>query len=123
MTAVRPGSGRVDFATPALGPGLATLLAARDDGRPTLASVDGAGGCHQDRSPSTRRRSRRTSRAALWLRPADGIALVGVGRAGRPSPMDRSICRGRAGLAGLIGAARVVGASPVLIGGLGFTGR
>ncbi len=62
--------------------------------------------------------------AALWMRPADGIALVGVGRAWATEPEgpDRFAEAERA-WQGLLGAARVEGASPVLMGGLGFTGR
>ena len=62
--------------------------------------------------------------AALWLRPADGTALVGIGRAwatasrvpiGSPMPSEPG--------ASCCAAARVADASPVLCGGLGFTGR
>ena len=63
--------------------------------------------------------------AALWLRPADGIALVGVGRAWATEPdgPDRFAEAERALAASSSAAARVAGASPVLMGGLGFTGR
>ena len=123
MTAVRPGSGRADVATPALGPGLAALLAARDGGRPTLASLTVPVGA-VDPISLYAAAVEADLEAALWLRPADGIALVGVGRAWATEPdgPDRFAEAERAWQE-LIGAARVAGASPVLMGGLGFTGR
>jgi isochorismate synthase len=59
--------------------------------------------------------------AALWLRPADATAIVGIGRAWAIEPEGPARFREaevawRALVAG-------VDAEPVLIGGLGFTGR
>jgi isochorismate synthase len=68
---------------------------------------------------------------ALWLRPRDGLALVGVGRAWETGPAGP----GRFGDAeaawrAVLARARVdrdgpdvAGAGPVLLGALGFTGR
>ena len=62
--------------------------------------------------------------AALWLRPQDGTALVGVGRswATEPEGPGRFVDAER-DWRELMRTARVAGASPVLMGGLGFTGR
>lgn len=63
--------------------------------------------------------------AALWLRPSDGLALVGVGRAwavGDPGP-GRFRDAELAWRALVADAALAPGATPTLLGGLGFTGR
>ncbi len=123
MTAVRPGSGRADVATPALGKSLSALLAPRDDGRPTLASVTVPVGA-VDPISLYAAAVEADLEAALWLRPADGIALVGVGRAWATEPDGpERFAEAERAWQELIGAARVGGASPVLMGGLGFTGR
>jgi isochorismate synthase len=72
--------------------------------------------------------------AALWLQPADGAALVAIGRAWavEPAGPDRFAAAARA-WRGLLGDAALGGlaaepgdlprgAGPVLLGGLGFTG-
>jgi isochorismate synthase len=67
---------------------------------------------------------------ALWLRPSEGFALVGIGRAWSVEPSDPGRFRD-AGLAveSLLAEARVSrpaevrGLGPVLLGGLGFSGR
>jgi isochorismate synthase len=125
MTAVRPGNRRMEPAAPALAASLASLLDGPGDGdRPRLASVTASVGA-VDPISLYAAAVEADLEAALWLRPADGIALVGVGRAWATEPdgPDRFAEAERAwqGLVG--GAARVAGASPVLIGGLGFTGR
>ena len=62
--------------------------------------------------------------AALWLQPAEGIALVGIGRAWSTAfeGPDRFADAERAWRE-LLRTARVADANPVLMGGLGFTGR
>jgi isochorismate synthase len=68
--------------------------------------------------------------AAAWMRPAEGFALIGIGRAWsvEPEGPDRFTTAERAWRDLVVGA-RVDGADgdirtgPVLIGGLGFTGR
>jgi isochorismate synthase len=62
--------------------------------------------------------------AALWLRPQEGMALVGVGRtwATEPEGPGRFV-DAEHDWRELLRTARISGASPVLIGGLGFTGR
>jgi isochorismate synthase len=62
--------------------------------------------------------------AALWLRPSEGLALVGVGRAWAaegegPARFHDAESTWRA----LVGDARLDGDAPVLLGGLGFSGR
>ena len=72
--------------------------------------------------------------AALWLQPADGFALVGIGRAWAVEPAGRdrfaiaaeawtALLRG-ATLPGTVGGSAPLprGAGPLLLGGLGFTG-
>lgn len=75
--------------------------------------------------------------AALWLQPADGFALVGIGRAWEVAPggpgrfataadgwraaLARATSGGEPAAGGPDGLPR--GAGPVLLGGLGFTGR
>jgi isochorismate synthase len=69
--------------------------------------------------------------AALWLQPAEGLALVGIGRAWsvEPAGPDR-FERAAAAWRALLACARAAGAparmprgaGPVLLGGLGFTG-
>jgi len=73
--------------------------------------------------------------AALWLQPSDGSAIVGIGRAWAVTPTgpERFTDAGRSwrellgrGAARDAAAARARlprGAGPVLLGGLGFTGR
>jgi isochorismate synthase len=73
--------------------------------------------------------------AALWLQPSEGSALVGVGRAwavepggpGRFAVADRSWRALLAGSVGHGGSPELPdpprGAGPILLGGLGFTGR
>ncbi len=124
MTAVRPGSGRTELAASSLGPRIAALLDDRDDDHgPTLASVTAPVGI-VDPISLYAAAVEADLEAALWLRPADGTALVGIGRAWATEPdgPDRFAEAERA-WQGLLRAARVAGASPVLMGGLGFTGR
>ena len=73
--------------------------------------------------------------AALWLQPSEGSAIVGIGRAwavepggpGRFAVADRSWRALLAGSVGHGGSPELPdpprGAGPVLLGGLGFTGR
>lgn len=73
--------------------------------------------------------------AALWLQPSEGTAIVGIGRAwavgpdgpGRFTAAGRSwrelLARSRSGGAVAPRPAVPRGAGPVLLGGLGFTGR
>ncbi|MEO5917971.1 MAG: isochorismate synthase [Candidatus Limnocylindrales bacterium] len=67
--------------------------------------------------------------AALWLRPSEGFALVGVGRAWaiEPEGPDRFAVAAAAwdrAIDGLTPAGELPrGIGPVLMGGLGFTGR
>jgi isochorismate synthase len=69
--------------------------------------------------------------AALWLQPAAGLALIGIGRtwAIEPSGADRFTAAGDAWRSVLATAlsdgadTALRGAGPVLLGGLGFTGR
>ena len=62
--------------------------------------------------------------AALWLRAQDGIALVGVGRAWATEPEGPGrFVDAERDWREVMRTARVAGASPVLMGGLGFTGR
>jgi isochorismate synthase len=62
--------------------------------------------------------------AALWLRPSEGLAIVGIGRAWAvegegPTRFHAAETAWRA----LVRDARLDGAAPVLLGGLGFSGR
>ena len=62
--------------------------------------------------------------AALWLRPSEGLAIVGIGRAWAiegegPSRFHDAETAWRS----LVRDARFDGAAPVLLGGLGFAGR
>ncbi len=68
--------------------------------------------------------------AALWLRPSEGFALVGIGRAWAVEPSGpgrfaeaADAFRGLAGEARVERSAVVRGLGPVLVGGLGFSGR
>ena len=67
--------------------------------------------------------------AAIWLRPSEGFALIGVGRAWATEPEgpERFATAGAAWdalhLAGGRDAGLPRGVGPVLLGGLGFTGR
>lgn len=73
--------------------------------------------------------------AALWLQPTDGFALVGIGRAWAVEPRGPErfdaaadawveLLRGAASPAPGTGAAALPrGAGPLLVGGLGFSGR
>ena len=69
--------------------------------------------------------------AGLWLQPSAGFALVGIGRAWsvEPAGPDRFAVAAKAWLDRLSGAAIEVppgsprGVGPILLGGLGFTGR
>ena len=81
-------------------------------------------------SPSIRRRVEAGQEATLWLRPSEGFALVGIGRAWSIEPAGperfgeadaawRSLVEG----ARLPRPAEVRGLGPVLLGGMGFTGR
>ncbi len=69
--------------------------------------------------------------AALWLQPSAGFAIVGIGRAWsiEPAGADR-FARAAAGWRALLDGAAIDlragaprGVGPVLVGGLGFTGR
>jgi isochorismate synthase len=62
--------------------------------------------------------------AALWLRPAAGTSFVGVGRAWATEPAGpERFAQAEQAWRALLRTARIDGASPVLMGGLGFTGR
>jgi isochorismate synthase len=73
--------------------------------------------------------------AALWLQPSEGTAIVGIGRAWAVEPAGPSrfavtggswrelIARSVAGAAAAEPSRLPRGAGPILIGGLGFTGR
>lgn len=67
--------------------------------------------------------------AALWLRPADGTAIVGIGRAWATEPAGPGRFReGETAWRALIGGAAVerepgTQGGPLLLGGLGFSGR
>ncbi len=63
--------------------------------------------------------------AALWLRPSEGLALVGVGRAWAAEGAGPARFRdAEAGWRDLVDGAALEGeATPTLLGGLGFTGR
>jgi isochorismate synthase len=68
--------------------------------------------------------------AALWLRPSERFALVGIGRAWAVEPAGPgrfaeagAALHELAGMARSTGRGDVRGLGPVLIGGLGFTGR
>ena len=68
---------------------------------------------------------------ALWLRPAEGIAFVGIGRAWATEPEGETRFRAaEAAWRDLVRDARIDrpagdgrGAGPVLLGAMGFTGR
>jgi isochorismate synthase len=61
---------------------------------------------------------------ALWMRPADGIALVGIGRAWAVEPEGPGrFADAELAWRELLRTARTDGAGAILIGGLGFTGR
>ncbi len=77
MTAVRPGSRTDDLGVPAMDARLAALLADADG---ALASVT-APMAAIDPIALFAAAVEADLEAALWLRPADGTALVGVGRA------------------------------------------
>ena len=124
MTAVRPGTGQVSHSTPALAARLASL-------------VDGANGAAGVRLASVTAPVEAVDpislyaaaveadlEAALWLRPSEGTAFVGVGRAWATEPEgpDRFAEAERAWRE-LLRTGRIDGASPILMGGLGFTGR
>ncbi len=124
MTAVRPGTGRTELPAPALGPRLAALLDdAVHEEAPTLASAT-APVALVDPVSLYAAAIEADLEAALWLRPSDGTALVGVGRAWATEPEgpDRFAAAEVAWQA-LLRGSRTEGASPVLMGGLGFTGR
>ena len=126
MTAVRPRhAGARMSPTPALGPRLAALLAARD-GRTSHARL--ASRCRSARSTrsrSTRRRSRRTSRPPCGCARPTGSRSSASAGPGRRSPMEPDrFAEAERALAGAHRRRRASrGASPVLMGGLGFTGR
>lgn len=63
--------------------------------------------------------------AALWLRPGDGTAIVGIGRAWASEAAGLARFRqAEAGFAALLADGRIAGArGPVLLGALGFSGR
>jgi isochorismate synthase len=68
--------------------------------------------------------------AVLWLRPSEGFALVGIGRAwsiepAGPERFGEADAAWRSLVAGarISGPAEVRGLGPVLLGGMGFTGR
>ena len=77
MTAVRPGSRTDDIGVPAMDARLAELLADPDG---ALASVT-APVAAIDPIALFAAAVEADLEAALWLRPADGTALVGIGRA------------------------------------------
>jgi isochorismate synthase len=124
MTAVRPGPRHAAAPAPALGVRLAALSDDRN-GTPEapLASVT-APVAAIDPISLYAAAVEADLEAALWLRPADGTALVGVGRAWATEPdgPDRFAAAEDA-WRDLLRTARIDGAGPVLIGGLGFTGR
>jgi isochorismate synthase len=62
--------------------------------------------------------------AALWLRPSEGLGLVGIGRAWAVEGDGPARFRdAEAAWRGLIRDAHLDGAEPWLLGGLGFSGR
>jgi salicylate biosynthesis isochorismate synthase len=68
--------------------------------------------------------------AALWLRPSEGFSLVGIGRAWAVEPAGPGRFREAAAALGELAArapglrpGNVRGLGPLLVGGLGFTGR
>lgn len=63
--------------------------------------------------------------AALWVRPSEGLALVGVGRAwAAEGEGPNRFGDAEVAWRGLVGGAALEGpAAPALLGGLGFTGR
>jgi isochorismate synthase len=62
--------------------------------------------------------------SALWLRPSEGFALVGVGRAWAVEAEGPARFReAEAAWRGLVRDAHLDGAVPALLGGLGFAGR
>lgn len=62
--------------------------------------------------------------AALWLRPSEGLALVGIGRAWAVEGEGPARFRdAEAAWRGLVRDAHLDGAAPWLLGGLGFSGR
>ncbi len=124
MTAVRPGARGVEIAAPALGARLAAATAGANGTAATRLAAATAPVAAVDPISLFAAAAEAGLEAALWLRPADGTALVGVGRAwaAEPEGPDRFADAERA-WRDLLRGGHVDGASPVLVGGLGFTGR
>ena len=120
MTAVRPGTRTDDIGVPAMDARLAALLADADGALVSVTAPVAA----IDPIALFAAAVEADLEAALWLRPADGTALVGIGRAWATAfeGTERFADAERAWRE-LLRTARVTDASPVLMGGLGFTGR
>jgi isochorismate synthase len=133
VTAVRPGAGPVSTAAhggPGIGARLAALVASGDgDASPSLASatlaVPGL-----DPISLFAAAVEAGLEGALWLKPSEGTAFVGIGRAwaAEPDGPDR-FATAEAAWRGVLASARFDndvngrGTGPVLLGGLGFSGR
>ena len=122
MTAVQPGP--ASHAAPALGARLAALVAGDNGTAEARLVAATAPVAPLDAISLYAAAVEADLEAALWLRPADGTSFVGVGRAWvtEPEGPDRFAEAERAWRE-LVRTARIDGASPVLMGGLGFTGR
>ena len=142
MTAARPpmrgaiGTGalaatRHEDEAAALGERLAALLAAGADGTSAtlLSATVPAGGV--DPISLLAAGQEADTEVALWLRPSEGTAFVGIGRAwaaegAGPERFHEAEAAWRTVLAGARldrDDATARGTGPVLVGGLGFTGR
>jgi isochorismate synthase len=131
VTAVRPVRSRPEEEAAALGERLATLLEGGPvEGAGFLSATVSAGPV--DPIALLAAAIEADLEVALWLRPAEGIALVGIGRAWaiEPAGAERFRLAEQAWRAELVaarvdraGSDGVPVAGPVLLGGLGFSGR